>query len=68
MALDKVEQEGRGLSASVLVGTDRPGRDRWVHLDSSLNGRAEPPAKAAKLSSTREPTGRTHANTHTCYV
>lgn len=64
MALDKVEQEGRGLSAS---GTDRPGRDRWVHLDSSLNGRAEPPAKAAKLSSTLEPTGRTHANTHTCY-
>lgn len=64
MALDKVEQEGGGLSAS---GTDRPGRDRWVHLDSSLNGRAEPPAKAAKLSSTLEPTGRTHANTHTCY-
>ena len=62
MALDRVERGGRGAER-VLVGTDAPGRNRWVHLDSSLSGRAEPPAKAAKLPCSLEPT-HTHTHTH----
>lgn len=65
MALGKVEEEG--VYVSIMVGTDGTGWDQRVHLDCSLNGRSEPPAKAARLSSMLFANGQDR-NIHTLVI